>query len=149
MWSQSPASPLQFGIEDLKALPDQTGCWDGVRNYQVRALRSALGHSPGLALLSSHVQSPFFMPIIGLQARNFMRQMKEGQLAFFYHSNCKEPGIAGVMKVGQSLKQLKSFVSPQKLSLCHHSVFLNLQTMFCLNLAPNACLICRICLSRL
>lgn len=26
---------LQFGIEDLKALPNQTGCWDGVRNYQV------------------------------------------------------------------------------------------------------------------
>ncbi len=26
---------LQFGIEDLKALPDQTSCWDGVRNYQV------------------------------------------------------------------------------------------------------------------
>lgn len=57
---------VKFGIEDLKALPNQTGCWDGVRNYQ---------------------------------ARNFMRQMKEGQLAFFYHSNCKEPGIAGVMKI--------------------------------------------------
>lgn len=26
---------LQFGIEDLKALPNQTDCWDGVRNYQV------------------------------------------------------------------------------------------------------------------
>lgn len=25
--------------------------------------------------------------------------MKNGQMAFFYHSNCKEPGIAGVMKV--------------------------------------------------
>lgn len=57
---------VKFGIEDLKALPNQTGCWDGVRNYQ---------------------------------ARNFMRQMKEGQMAFFYHSNCKEPGIAGVMKI--------------------------------------------------
>ncbi|KAM6933211.1 thymocyte nuclear protein 1 isoform 2-T2 [Xenentodon cancila] len=57
---------VKFGVEDLKALPDQTGCWDGVRNYQ---------------------------------ARNFMRQMKVGQLAFFYHSNCKEPGIAGVIKV--------------------------------------------------
>lgn len=57
---------VKFGIEDLKALPDQTGCWDGVRNYQ---------------------------------ARNFMRQMKKEQLAFFYHSNCKEPGIAGVMKI--------------------------------------------------
>lgn len=29
------AFSMQFGIEDLKALPDQTGCWDGVRNYQV------------------------------------------------------------------------------------------------------------------
>ncbi|XP_067307276.1 thymocyte nuclear protein 1 isoform X2 [Pseudorasbora parva] len=57
---------VKFGIEDLKALPDQTGCWDGVRNYQ---------------------------------ARNFMREMKVGQQAFFYHSNCKEPGIAGLMKI--------------------------------------------------
>ncbi|XP_076591059.1 thymocyte nuclear protein 1 [Chaetodon auriga] len=57
---------MKFGIEDLKALPQQTSCWDGVRNYQ---------------------------------ARNFMRQMKNGQLAFFYHSNCKDPGIAGVMKI--------------------------------------------------
>ncbi|XP_071768980.1 thymocyte nuclear protein 1 [Centroberyx gerrardi] len=57
---------VKFGIEDLKALPDQTGCWDGVRNYQ---------------------------------ARNFMREMKEEQLAFFYHSNCKDPGVAGVMKI--------------------------------------------------
>ncbi|KAI7800794.1 thymocyte nuclear protein 1 [Triplophysa rosa] len=57
---------VKFGIEDLKALPNQTGCWDGVRNYQ---------------------------------ARNFMRDMKVGQQAFFYHSNCKEPGIAGLMKI--------------------------------------------------
>ncbi|XP_028413682.1 thymocyte nuclear protein 1-like [Dendronephthya gigantea] len=34
------------------------------------------------------------------QARNFMRdQMRIGELAFFYHSNCKEPGIAGIMEV--------------------------------------------------
>ncbi|KAE8295139.1 Thymocyte nuclear protein 1 [Larimichthys crocea] len=57
---------MKFGIKDLKAMPNQTSCWDGVRNYQ---------------------------------ARNFMRQMKDGQLAFFYHSNCKEPGIAGVIKI--------------------------------------------------
>jgi predicted RNA-binding protein with PUA-like domain len=25
--------------------------------------------------------------------------MKIGDLAFFYHSNCKEPGIVGIMKV--------------------------------------------------
>lgn len=34
------------------------------------------------------------------QARNFMRdQMKLGDLAFFYHSNCDVPGIAGIVEV--------------------------------------------------
>ncbi len=27
---------VKFGLEDLKKLKDQTSCWDGVRNYQVR-----------------------------------------------------------------------------------------------------------------
>ena len=34
------------------------------------------------------------------QARNMMRdQMKKGDLAFFYHSNCDEPGIVGIMEI--------------------------------------------------
>lgn len=34
------------------------------------------------------------------QARNMMRDdMKKGDLVFFYHSNCKEPGIVGIMQV--------------------------------------------------
>lgn len=34
------------------------------------------------------------------QARNFMRdQMRVGDKAFFYHSNCEEPGIAGIAEV--------------------------------------------------
>ena len=84
----------KFGIEDLKVLPDQTGCWDGVRNYQVELKKTqTFSFSVGISIY-----------IIGhLQARNFMRQMKEGQSAFFYHSNCKEPGIAGIMKVSPSI----------------------------------------------
>lgn len=34
------------------------------------------------------------------QARNFLRdQVKKGDQVFFYHSNCKEPGIVGVVEV--------------------------------------------------
>jgi predicted RNA-binding protein with PUA-like domain len=34
------------------------------------------------------------------QARNFMRdQMRLGDRAFFYHSSCPEPGIAGIVEV--------------------------------------------------
>ena len=33
------------------------------------------------------------------QARNFMRNMHIGDKVFFYHSNCKPPGIVGLMEV--------------------------------------------------
>ena len=33
------------------------------------------------------------------QARNFMRNMNIGDKVFFYHSNCKPPGIVGLMEV--------------------------------------------------
>jgi predicted RNA-binding protein with PUA-like domain len=34
------------------------------------------------------------------QARNFMRDgMERADLAFFYHSSCAEPGIAGIVKI--------------------------------------------------
>ena len=34
------------------------------------------------------------------EARNILRdKMKVGDLCFFYHSNCKPPGIAGICKV--------------------------------------------------
>jgi predicted RNA-binding protein with PUA-like domain len=36
------------------------------------------------------------------QARNFMRdKMRVGDRAFFYHSNCKEPGIVGIVRISR------------------------------------------------
>ncbi len=64
------SEPDVFGIEHLKAAPNQTDHWDGVRNYQ---------------------------------ARNMMRdEMQTGDPVFFYHSNCAEPGIVGIMQVVKS-----------------------------------------------
>jgi predicted RNA-binding protein with PUA-like domain len=61
------SEPDVFSIDDLKAMPQKTEHWDGVRNYQ---------------------------------ARNMMRdQMKKGDLIFFYHSSCKQPGIVGIAQV--------------------------------------------------
>lgn len=36
------------------------------------------------------------------QARNFLRQMAEGDLVLIYHSSCKNIGIAGVVQVTRS-----------------------------------------------
>ena len=45
-------------------------------------------------------QSEHWDGVRNYQARNMMRdQMKIGDLVFFYHSNCAEPGIVGIAKV--------------------------------------------------
>ena len=33
------------------------------------------------------------------QARNFLRAMQRGDAAFFYHSSCAEPGVAGIVRI--------------------------------------------------
>ncbi|MBD2461674.1 EVE domain-containing protein [Oscillatoria sp. FACHB-1407] len=35
------------------------------------------------------------------QARNYLRSMQPGDLAFFYHSNTSPPGIVGLMRVAK------------------------------------------------
>jgi predicted RNA-binding protein with PUA-like domain len=47
-------------------------------------------------------QSVAWYGVRNYQARNFMRdQMKVGDQVLFYHSNCEEPGIAGLAVVGK------------------------------------------------
>ena len=49
-------------------------------------------------------QSVAWYGVRNYQARNFMRdQMRVGDGVLFYHSNCKEPGIAGIARVGSAV----------------------------------------------
>ena len=47
------------------------------------------------------------------QARNFMQEMKKGDLIFFYHSSCKTVGIAGLMKVATEAYPDPAAVDPK------------------------------------
>jgi predicted RNA-binding protein with PUA-like domain len=48
-------------------------------------------------------QSVAWYGVRNYQARNFMRdQMRVGDGVLFYHSNCKEPGIAGIVQVSST-----------------------------------------------
>jgi predicted RNA-binding protein with PUA-like domain len=48
------------------------------------------------------------------QARNFLRDhMKVGDLAFFYHSSCKIPGIVGVVEIIKSGYPDMTALNPQ------------------------------------
>jgi predicted RNA-binding protein with PUA-like domain len=61
-------------------------------------------------------QSVAWYGVRNYQARNFMRdQMRIGDGVLFYHSNCKEPGIAGLAKVGSvSYPDAKQFEKKSK-----------------------------------
>ncbi len=51
-------------------------------------------------LINMPRQTEHWDGIRNYQARNMIRdQMRMGDLAFFYHSNCKEPGIVGTMEI--------------------------------------------------
>jgi predicted RNA-binding protein with PUA-like domain len=51
-------------------------------------------------LSASPKQTTCWDGVRNYQARNFIRdEMKRGDLAFFYHSNCPEPGIAGIVEI--------------------------------------------------
>jgi predicted RNA-binding protein with PUA-like domain len=36
------------------------------------------------------------------QARNYLREMQKGDQAFFYHSSCEVPGVAGIVAVARA-----------------------------------------------
>ncbi|KAG6039140.1 hypothetical protein E4U41_003156 [Claviceps citrina] len=48
----------------------------------------------------------------GWDARNHMRNMNAGDKAFFYHSNCKEPGIVGIMEIVKEYSEDRSAREP-------------------------------------
>ena len=51
-------------------------------------------------LIAEPKQTDYWDGVRNYQARNMLRDgMKKSDLAFFYHSNCKVPGIAGIVKI--------------------------------------------------
>ncbi len=52
------------------------------------------------ALIKSTKQTTHWEGVRNYQVRNMLRDdMKKGDLAFFYHSNCTPPGITGVIEI--------------------------------------------------
>jgi predicted RNA-binding protein with PUA-like domain len=53
-------------------------------------------------LARQNKQTDHWDGIRNYQARNFMRdEMQAGDLAFFYHSSCEQPGIVGIMTIAR------------------------------------------------
>jgi predicted RNA-binding protein with PUA-like domain len=70
-----------------------------VRYWLMKSEPSVVGIDDVLAMPGQTVD---WWGVRNYQARNFMRdQMRVGDKVFFYHSNCKLPGIAGLAEVAK------------------------------------------------
>lgn len=59
-------------------------------------------------------------------ARNNLKAMNAGDMAFFYHSNCKTPGIVGTMEIVREFSEdsMSFFPPPPSLYLPYHRIYL-------------------------
>jgi predicted RNA-binding protein with PUA-like domain len=54
-------------------------------------------------LVAQPLQAVPWVGVRNYQARNFMRDaMRVGDLAFFYHSSCPQPGIVGIVQISRT-----------------------------------------------
>ncbi len=69
-------------------------------NYWLMKIEPSITSVDDLAALPG--QTVGWYGVRNYLARNYMRdQMKLGDLAFYYHSSCPEPGIAGVVRISR------------------------------------------------
>ena len=68
------------------------------------------------ALAAAPARTTSWDGVRNFQARNYLRdEMKKGDLAFFYHSSCDVPGIAGIVKVVRT-----GYPDPTAFDASHH-----------------------------
>jgi predicted RNA-binding protein with PUA-like domain len=59
------SEPSTFSLADLKASPEGTACWDGVRNYQARnILRDRINRGDGVLFYHSNIKQPAIVGIV-------------------------------------------------------------------------------------
>ncbi|KAG7284799.1 hypothetical protein NEMBOFW57_009412 [Staphylotrichum longicolle] len=87
--------------------PNGSSSKDGERNYWLLKAEPESRLENGVDVrfsiddLAARTEPEPWDGIRAYAARNNLRAMKKGELAFFYHSNCKEPGIVGTMEIVQ------------------------------------------------
>lgn len=91
---------IKFSIDDLAAKTEPEP-WDGKFSFSRDLARKLTSPQE-----FEHIQVQYINnePIddcrmLNITARNNLRSMKKGDLAFFYHSSCKIPAIVGTMEI--------------------------------------------------
>ncbi|KEF63215.1 uncharacterized protein A1O9_01192 [Exophiala aquamarina CBS 119918] len=101
---EGPDSVPEAVQEEIKLVEDNGIVHQDVQYWLMKAepeSRITKGHDVKFSIddLASKTEPEGWDGVRNPVARNNMCAMRKGDLAFFYHSNCAVPGIAGVMRI--------------------------------------------------
>lgn len=93
---------MKFSIQDLAKLPARTADDGHQLEAQVSTRLCTTCRREIMNNTHPHphvLQTDHWDGVRNYGARNVMKEMRVGDTAFFYHSNCKTPGIAGTVTI--------------------------------------------------
>ncbi|KAB5536236.1 PUA-like domain-containing protein [Coniochaeta sp. 2T2.1] len=105
--AKNNAKPVKVkeDVESKDGVKEEDDTTDGLRQYWLMKAEPETRLEGGVDVrfsiddLAAKTEPEPWDGIRAYAARNNLRAMKKGDLAFFYHSNCKEPGIVGTMEI--------------------------------------------------
>ncbi|KAL4224832.1 Thymocyte nuclear protein 1 [Mactra antiquata] len=111
---------VKFGIEDLKTCPDQTACWDGVRNYQARNFmrdQMKLGHK--VFFYHSNTKEPGIVAICEVVKESYVDHTQFDSKDPHYDETSKKDNPRWYMVDVKYKRMLKRFVPLSQLKQLH------------------------------
>jgi len=104
--------PESFSIEDLAASPQQTTCWDGVRNYQARNFMTAMKRGDRLLFYHSNAKPP---AVVGTAV--VVREAYPDQTAWDPHDHHFDPKASPDHPIWQMVDLKLEEIFPQAVPL--------------------------------
>ncbi|KAH3887518.1 thymocyte nuclear protein 1-like [Dreissena polymorpha] len=111
---------VRFGIEDLKSCPDQTACWDGVRNYQARNfMRDKMRKGDEVFFYHSNTKKPGICGICEVVRESYVDHTQFDSKDPHYDRTAKRDNPRWYMVDVKFKRMTRRFVSLAELKVLH------------------------------
>jgi len=111
---------VKFGFDDLKAEPDQTACWDGVRNYQARNfMKDQMRVGDKAFFYHSNTKPPGIIGLIDVVKESYVDHTQFERKDPHYDPKASKENPRWFMVDVKYVRPLKRYIPLQELKTLH------------------------------
>ncbi|NXS81360.1 THYN1 protein, partial [Erpornis zantholeuca] len=110
---------VKFSVDDLKAEPNQTTCWDGVRNYQARNFLRSMKLGQQAFLYHSNCKEPGIVAIVKIVKEAYPDHTQFDKKHLYYDSTSKKENPKWSMVDVQFVRMTKRFIPLSEIKVHH------------------------------